>query len=113
MISGIGVDICAVERIVQLLERRPGVVRKLFTAAEAERSAASLAARFAAKEALVKALGTSDGLAWLEIEVVSDEAGKPAFEFTGMTAETLGERRALLSLSHDAGMAVAMVVIEC
>ena len=113
MISGIGVDICSVDRIAELIERRPKVVQKLFTEAEAERPVASLAARFAAKEALVKALGSSYGLAWLEIEVVNDEAGKPCFVFFGTTARTIGERRVHLSLSHDAGMAIAMVVVEC
>ena len=113
MISGIGVDVCSVTRIAELIERRPGIVQKLFTEAEAGSPVDSLAARFAAKEALVKAIGSSDGLSWLEMEVVVDDEGKPSFKFRGGSAEVIGALRVHLSLSHDAGVAMAMVVVEC
>ena len=61
MIIGVGIDVCGVDRFAESIERRPGLVRRIFTSAEAERPMASKAARFAAKEALAKALGAPDG----------------------------------------------------
>src|SRR3954470_16628457 len=114
-VIGVGIDVCDVERFGATLERTPRLRQRLFTPAEAERPLASLAARFAAKEALAKALGAPTGLAWHDAEVVSESSGRPRFERRG----TVGERAALmgvsdvrLSLSHDAGIASAMVVLE-
>jgi holo-[acyl-carrier protein] synthase len=81
------------------------------------RSAESLAARFAAKEAGAKALGTgiSRGVTWLEIEVIREPSGRPALRFHGRAAELaarMGVARAALSLSHTAGLAMASVVLE-
>ncbi len=76
---------------------------------------ASLAARFAAKEALAKALGAPQGLHWHDAEVVSDGTGRPSFRLAGTVsaaAALVGAARWHLSLSHDGGMAVAMVVGE-
>jgi len=120
MITSIGVDVCRISRVAAMIERRPGLVERLFTADEARpggrlRSAASLAARFAAKEALAKALGTPGGLAWTDVEVVTDEGGAPSFRREGPLGALLAERgidRVHLSLSHDADAAVAMVVCE-
>ena len=75
----------------------------------------SLAARYAAKEALIKALGGSDGVHWADIEVASEPSGRPAFALSGETDATVAARgiTALhLSLSHDAGLATAYVVAE-
>ena len=113
MIIGIGIDVCDVERFAESVHRRPGMVDRLFTPAEAERPVASQAARFAAKEALVKALGAPPGLRWLDMEVVRG-AGAPSFQLSGVAREVV-ERRGLgllLSLTHDAGVAAAAVVLQ-
>jgi holo-[acyl-carrier protein] synthase len=76
---------------------------------------ASLAARFAAKEALAKALGAPSGLVWLDAEVTTDDDGRPRFEVTGTVAERaaeLGVATIHVSLSHDAGIASAVVICE-
>ena len=86
MIIGVGIDVCDVDRFAQSIERRPGLIRRIFTPAEAERPMASKAARFAAKEALAKALGAPDGLSWLDAEVVTDDHGKPSFKIMGTVA---------------------------
>ena len=115
MIIGIGVDVCDVRRFAEAVERRPRMVQRLFTPLEAERSVASLAARFAAKEALAKALGAPAGMAWHDAEVQTDSGGRPFFVITGTVenrARALGVRTVHLSLSHDAGIASAMVVCE-
>ena len=75
----------------------------------------SQAARFAAKEALAKALGSPGGMSWLDAEVVRSEAGEPSFVVTGTIAERLAElgvTRIHLSVSHDGGFATATVVCE-
>ncbi|MDN5761862.1 MAG: holo-ACP synthase [Microlunatus sp.] len=115
MIVGIGIDVCDVRRFAEAIERRPRMVERLFTTAEAQRSVASLAARFAAKEALAKALGAPAGLAWHDAEVQSDSNGRPSFLITGTVdqrARQLGITSVHLSLSHDAGIASAIVVCE-
>jgi holo-[acyl-carrier protein] synthase len=71
-----------------------------------------LAARFAAKEALYKALSPAHGLRWHDAEVINHENGKPDFLFRGEIAELIDGANVHLSLSHDAGIASAMVVIE-
>jgi holo-[acyl-carrier protein] synthase len=114
-VLGIGIDVCDVDRFAASLERTPGLRDRLFTAAEASRPIASLAARFAAKEALAKALGAPTGLAWHDAEVVSEASGRPRFELRGTVrarAEELGADTVHLSLSHDAGIASAVVVLE-
>ena len=80
MIIGVGIDVCDVDRFAESIERRPGLVQRLFTPAEAERPMASKAARFAAKEALAKALGAPDGMSWLDAEVVTDDHGQPVVQ---------------------------------
>src|SRR5262245_45638822 len=124
MIIAIGIDIVEISRIEEKLSR--GNVRfrdRLFTAAEiaycegrASRFA-SYAARFAAKEAAMKALGTgwAEGVAWQEIEVLNDEAGAPSLKLSGCALERfnrLGARRAHLSLSHSRDTAIAQVIFE-
>src|SRR3712207_4924702 len=95
MIVGVGIDVCDLDRFAQVIQRRPGLVQRLFTASEAERPIASQAARFAAKEALAKALGAPSGLNWLDAEVVTDPAGSPCFKITG----TVAERAAVLGVA--------------
>ena len=115
MIIGVGIDVCDVERFAQSVTRRPGLVQRLFTPAEAERHVASQAARFAAKEALAKALGAPAGLSWHDAEVVTDDHGRPAFKIIGTVAARaaeLGVATIHLSLSHDAGIASAVVICE-
>lgn len=115
MIIGVGIDVCDVERFAATIERRPGLVKRLFTSTEATRPVASLAARFAAKEALAKALGAPSGMSWLDAEVLTDDHGKPSFAITGTVAEragALGVATIHVSLSHDAGIASAIVICE-
>ena len=119
MILGIGVDVCDVSRFEESLRRTPALAGRLFTAAEQDRPAAtataSLAARFAAKEALAKALGAPGGLEWLDAEVVSEPSGRPVLELRGTVravADRLGVRGVHVTLSHDAGVATAVVVLE-
>jgi holo-[acyl-carrier protein] synthase len=115
MIVGVGIDVCDVARFAEAIERRPGLVQRLFTPLEAERPIASLAARFAAKEALAKALGAPAGLSWLDAEIQTDVDGRPQFAIDGSVAkraEALGVASIHLSLSHDAGIASAFVICE-
>lgn len=121
MIIGVGMDVVLVERFAKALERTPLLAERLFTEAERltssgnPRSAESLAARFAAKEAVAKALGAPSGLNWHDCEVVADSDGRPWLTTSGTVAAAAGERdihRWHLSLSHDGGIASAMVVAE-
>jgi len=121
MIVGIGIDVVLVSRFVEALERTPLLAARLFTEAERQtpaglpRLAESLAARFAAKEAVAKALGAPLGLNWHDCEVVSDQDGRPWLTVAGTVAAAAAERgvtRWHLSLSHDGGIASAMVLAE-
>ena len=115
MIVGVGTDVVDLARFEATLARTPSVRERLFTPAEAALPLASLAARFAAKEALAKALGAPGGLHWHDAEVVTDDVGAPSFALRGSVAgraHALGATRTHLSLSHDAGLALAFVVLE-
>ena len=112
MIVGIGTDVVEIVRLEQALQRTPSMRGRVFTAAEAILPTESLAARFAAKEALAKALGAPGGLSWQDAEVVADETGRPSFELRGTVAEAAAGLTVHLTLSHDGGIAVAFVVIE-
>jgi holo-[acyl-carrier protein] synthase len=115
LIVGLGIDVCDVSRFAAAVQRRPGIVQRLFTPAEAERPVASQAARFAAKEALAKALGAPSGMSWLDAEVLTDDSGRPSFRIVGTVAARaaeLGVATIHVSLSHDAGIASAVVVCE-
>lgn len=112
MIDGVGIDVVNIERFVASLDRTPGLREKLFTEAERTAAPSSLAARFAAKEALYKALSPAHSLAWHEAEVINHPNGRPDFLFRGQIAELIDGASVHLSLSHDAGIASAMVVIE-
>ena len=114
-VIGVGIDVADIARFEATLERTPALRDRLFTDQERERPIASLAARFAAKEALAKALGAPTGMAWHDAEVVTEASGNPEFEIRGSVlarANDLGVRRVHVTLSHDAGIASAMVVLE-
>jgi len=115
MIAGIGVDIVDLARFERQIERTPRLVPRLFAESERGLSLHSLAARFAAKEALIKALGDSHGAGWHDMEVIGDEHGDPSFRLHGRAAEA-AQARGITSLhvtmTHDAGVAIAFVVAE-
>jgi len=121
MITGIGIDTVDKTRLEKALKRWGGrLLNRLFTVNEIRACAGkhdrigSLAARFAAKEALFKALGTGwrRGVGWKDADVVNDAFGGPRLTLSSRMEERLGRRRIHLSLSHDSQNAVAVVVIE-
>jgi holo-[acyl-carrier protein] synthase len=115
VIVGVGIDVVDVARFARQLERAPGLRERLFTESERGLPIASLAARFAAKEAVAKALGAPVGLRWLDVTVVRPDGSQPTLQVVGTVAARaaeLGVARWHLSLSHDAGIASAMVVAE-
>ena len=115
MIVGVGIDVVDVARFGATLDRTPALRDRLFTAGERDLPLNSLAARFAAKEALAKALGAPVGLHWHDAEVVSESSGRPVMELRGSVlarADELGVASVHVSLSHDAGIASAVVVLE-
>lgn len=121
MIAGIGVDIVDIARFEAALRRTPELAARLFTEAErngvSERHAptASLAGCFAAKEAVAKVLGAPPGLRWTDAEILRNAAGRPFLTVRGTVAAAAGELGIgawHLSLSHDGGLCVAMVVGE-
>ena len=115
MIVGVGIDVVDIGRFEESLSRTPAMRARLFTEAERTRPLASLAARFAAKEALAKALGAPTGMNWLDAEIVNEASGNPQFEIRGSVraqADVVGARAIHVSLSHDAGIASADVVLE-
>jgi holo-[acyl-carrier protein] synthase len=124
MIVGSGIDLAEIGRIQKSWDRYgERFLARVYTPAERayclrKRNAAeSLAARFAAKEAGAKALGTgiSHGVNWLEIEVVREPSGRPTLKFHGRAAEfaaRLGAVRAALSITHTTDLAMASVVLE-
>jgi holo-[acyl-carrier protein] synthase len=121
VIVSVGIDVVLVERFEAAITRTPLLTERLFTSAERQtisgnpRSPESLAARFAAKEAVAKALGAPGGLMWHDCEVVPDSDGRPWLTVSGTVAAAateLGINRWHLSLSHDGGIASAMVVAE-
>lgn len=115
MILGVGVDIVDLQRFTRTLVRTPRLRDRLFTVGERDHLDASLAGRFAAKEALIKAFGGSGGMTWHDMEVVTNALGAPSFVLTG-AAQALAAARGIssvhLSISHDANAAVAFVVAE-
>ena len=124
MIVGTGVDIVEVPRIAATLERfGERFLTRVFTAGEIrycdykQNRAERYAARFAAKEAGLKAIGTGlrGGISWRDVEVTREPSGRPVLSFHGKAAsyaERLGPRRTSLSLSHTAEHAIAQVILE-
>lgn len=122
MIVGVGCDIIEIERIARAIKSE-SFIRRVFTAEEAaycqkrgQQAAASFAARFAAKEAVLKALGTGLREGSLqEISVDNDGLGKPLVQLSGhfaMLAKQLGVKNIQISLSHSRDFAVAYVIME-
>lgn len=122
MILGVGLDVTPISRIAAVVARHGGrFEQRVFTAAEQQycrgraTPAQHYAARFAAKEAALKALGAPAGLALRELEVVSAPSGAPSLRLWGRAAAAagrLGATRFHLTLSHAADLAVAVVVLE-
>ncbi len=124
MIVSIGIDIIEVYRIRETIERTPRFVERVFTKKEREycdkkgkAAAQSYAARFAAKEAFLKAIKTGwrGRITWHDIEVLSDEAGVPSLEIraeAGKFLDASGANRVHLSLSHTTEHAIAQVILE-
>ena len=123
MILGVGVDQIEVERVRKQVENTPGFRERIFAAGEIayceskRRSAEHYAARWAAKEAFFKALGTGwrEGMEWPEVAVENDELGKPSLKLTGKAAALAAEHgvsRAHVSLSHLKDVATAYVILE-
>ncbi len=115
MIIGVGIDVVDVDRFMATLERTPRLREKLFTAEERDLPASSLAARFAAKEAIAKAFGAPGNMHWHDATVRRVVGGPPEVELRGTVqarADELGVKHLHLSISHDAGIASAMVVAE-
>jgi len=123
MVRGIGVDLIEIERVARLIERDPRVRERLFTAGEIAYceskyyKAQHYAARFTAKEAFFKAVGTGlrGAMSWLDVAVENDILGKPHLYIGGHSAEVFRENgmsAVHLSLSHTHTTAVAMVVVE-
>jgi len=116
VIVGVGVDVVEIARLDRALARTPRLALRLFT--DGERGATrpgSLAARFAAKEAVAKALGAPGGLRWTDAEVVTEPSGRPRLVLHGGVAEEAAAQGITtwhLSLSHDGGIATAVVVAE-
>ena len=121
-VIGLGIDLVEVSRIRALLQKSGDRFKeRIYTAGEiaycdsCAEGATNYAARFAAKEAVAKALGAPAGLRWHDCEIVSDPDGRPWLTVSGTVAAVAAERgitRWHLSLSHDGGIASAMVVAE-
>jgi holo-[acyl-carrier protein] synthase len=124
MIVGTGIDIAEVPRIAQSIERFGArFLERIYTPAEMNycdskaNRAERYAARFAAKEAAMKALGTgwNHGVRWVDCEVVRMPGGRPTMAFHGRAAEfaaKLGVKNAALSISHTVDQAIAQVILE-
>jgi holo-[acyl-carrier protein] synthase len=120
VIVGIGVDVVDIARFERALVRTPSLISRLFAESEQVKDGKpmplrSLAGRFAAKEALIKALGDSAGVTWHDMRIVSNELRNPAFELHASTkaiADARGITAIHLSMSHDAGLAIAYVIAE-
>ena len=118
-VVAVGIDVVAVDRFAAALLRTPSLARRLFSPDEQitstgnPRGPASLAARFAVKEAVAKALGVPAGMEWHDCRVISESSGRPILQVVGTVAAAgaeLGVTEWRLSVSHDAGIAAAVVI---
>ena len=119
LVLGVGIDVVAVDRFAATLARTPALRDRLFAPAElisasgSPHRAVSLAGRFAVKEAVAKALGVPRGMQWHDCTVVSLPSGRPELLTSGTVlaaADALGVTAWRFSLSHDAGIAAAVVL---
>jgi holo-[acyl-carrier protein] synthase len=120
-VTGVGLDVVGIRRFAAAIERTPRLLTRVFTDAErvtgsgAPRRPASLAARFAAKEAAAKSLGVPAGWGWHDCEVVAGPNGRPLLRFSGVLADAAAAHGVVawhVSLTHDADIAAAIVVAE-
>ena len=115
MIVGIGVDVVEISRLAAALQRTPALAGRLFAESERGWPIHSLAGSFAAKEAVAKAIGAPPGLLWTDVVISHGEHGRPGLDISGTVAAAaarLGVTDWHVSISHDAGICVAMVVAE-
>jgi holo-[acyl-carrier protein] synthase len=116
MSSGVGIDLLEIDRLERALERHPRLAERVFTRGERDyaeahaRPARHLAARFAAKEAVIKALGLSGGFGLGEIEVVAGE--QPIVRLSGRPADAAAGRRVDISLTHSRDFAAAVAIVD-
>jgi holo-[acyl-carrier protein] synthase len=114
--SGVGIDLLEIDRLERALQRYPRLAERVFTPAELSyaneraRPGRHLAARFAAKEAVVKAIGLRGGFGLRQIEVVAGEP--PVVRLSGPAAEAAGDRRIDISLTHSRDFAAAVAIVE-
>jgi holo-[acyl-carrier protein] synthase len=115
VIVGIGVDVVDISRLERALARTPALALRLFADSERDLPLRSLAGSFAAKEAVAKALGAPAGLRWTDAIIGHEDDGRPVLEILGTVAKAAAELGVYawhVSISHDGGLAVAMVVAE-
>lgn len=128
MIIGVGADLVSVSKFAERLASQPALRERLFTDAElalaarraegeggVQAEAKTLAARFAAKEALAKALGDPAALSWREVAVVHEQNARPKLELSGaslLAVRAAGAKELHLTISHDGDFALAFVVLE-
>lgn len=116
MAAGVGIDLLEIERLERALERHPRLADRVFTQAEQDyatvraRPGRHLAARFAAKEAVVKALGLSGGFGLRDVEVVAGEP--PTVRLTGRAADAAADKSVEISLTHSRDFAAAVAIAE-
>jgi holo-[acyl-carrier protein] synthase len=120
MLESLGIDLIEIERIKKARNRwGKRFLERVYTPGELEYCLkkrypeSSLAGRFAAKEAVMKALGTglSMGVSWKEIEIINDKKGKPEITVHGKTKRLLGKRKVLISIAHTRENAIAQAAI--
>ncbi len=120
MLEGLGIDMVEVGRIKKAIDRwGERFLHRVFTSEErdyCERKAhpeQSFAARFAAKEAVLKTIGTglSDGISWTDVEVVNDKSGKPEVRLGEKITRRIGNKKILLSISHTKEFAIAFAIL--
>ena len=120
VIVGIGMDICSIDRMKKALERHGDrfydrIISPTEKADQVGDAALFLASRFAAKEAITKACGGMPGVGWHEVHIRRSESGKPRIDLFGKALElvkSLGANKWHVTITHDAGVAAAMVVLE-
>ena len=117
MIIGVGVDLVDLERFEKAISGTPALVERLFAESEREASTRTLAGRFAAKEAIAKALGTGigHGVSFQDMQISNDEKGAPQVHLSGGAAAVMhsrGGRRVLLSLADERDYAVAYAILS-
>lgn len=116
MSSGVGIDLLEIDRLERALERHPRLAERVFTDSERDYAAVRarpgrhLAARFAAKEAVVKALGLAGGFGLRDVEVLAGEP--PTVRLRGRAAEVAGQRSIEISLTHSRDFAAAVAIAE-